>query len=398
MPNSPKNLDRPSPAAPEELWPGQPRLPHSMLDLAIDLPALRHNFRQLREICSPGVQIMAVIKADAYGHGLLPSARALQAEGADYFGVAYLAEGLSLRRAGIDTPVLLLMGIVPEEAAAAVAAHLEVALFRRDLAASLAAQARQQQTTAKVHVKIDTGMGRLGILPEEVSQFLEYLADLPELEVVGLISHFAESDVSDQSYTLKQLKDFEDLLRQVRDRGWSVPASHMANSAAIMYVNRSHLNMVRAGISLYGSPPSPEIQTRVRLQPVMSLRTQVLQLKNLPAGAGISYSRTYIAPEPIRLAVLPIGYCNGYNRLFSNRGWVLINGRRAPIRGRVCMNLTMVEVTDLPDVKHGDIVTLLGQDGTGSLSADDLAAWAETISYEIYCILGNSNYRRYLGD
>jgi alanine racemase len=398
LPNSPKNLDRLSTAAPEELWPGQQRLPNSMLDLAIDLQALRHNFRQLREICSSGAQIMAVIKADAYGHGLLPAARALQAEGADYFGVAYLAEGLSLRRAGIGTPVLLLMGIVPEEAAAAVAANLEVALFRRDLAASLAAQARQQHTKAKVHVKIDTGMGRLGILPAEVSQFLEYLAGLPELEVVGLISHFAESDVSDQSYTLKQLQDFEDLLRQMRDRGWSVPASHMANSAAIMYVNRSHLNMVRAGISLYGSPPSPGIQTRVRLRPVMSLRTQVLQLKDLPAGAGISYSRTYIAPKPIRLAVLPVGYCNGYSRLFSNRGWVLINGRRAPIRGRVCMNLTMVEVTDLSDVKHGDIVTLLGQDGAGSLSADDLAAWAETISYEIYCILGNSNYRRYLGD
>jgi alanine racemase len=369
-----------------------------MVDLVIDLQALRHNFRQLRGISGPGVKIMAVIKADAYGHGLLPSAQALEAEGADYFGVAYLAEGLGLRQAGIDTPILLLMGIMPEEAGTAVAANLEIALFRRDVAASLATQARQQHKKARVHIKVDTGMGRLGILPGEVRQFLEYLSDLPELEVTGIISHFAESDVPDQSYTLKQLKDFEDLLNQVREWGWSAPASHIANSAAILNVQSSHLNMVRAGISLYGSLPSPEISTRVRLQPVMSLRTHILQLKDLPAGAGISYSRTYIAPGPMRLAVLPVGYCNGYSRLLSNRGWVLINGRRAPIRGRVCMNLTMVEVTDIPDVKEGDTVTLLGQDGTESLSADELASLAETINYEVYCLLGNSNYRRYLGD
>jgi alanine racemase len=382
----------------QDPWPGQDKRPNGLIDLVIDLQALRHNFRQLRGICGPGVKIMAVIKADAYGHGLLPSAQALQAEGADYFGVAYLTEGLDLRRAGIDKPILLLMGIMPAEAGAAVAADLEVVLFRRDIAASLATQARQQQKKSRVHIKIDTGMGRLGLWPGEVRQFLEYLSNLPELELAGIISHFAESDSPDQSFTLKQLKDFEELLRQVRDWGWAAPASHIANSAAILHVNRSHLTMVRAGISLYGSPPSMDIPMPVRLQPVMSLRTRILQLKELPAGAGISYSRTYITPGPIRLAVLPVGYCNGYSRLLSNRGRVLIQGRHAPIRGRVCMNLTMVEVTDIPEVKEGDTVTLLGQDGRERLSADDLAAWADTISYEVYCLLGNSNYRRYLGD
>jgi alanine racemase len=381
----------------KDLPAGQSNLPNNMVDLVIDLQALRHNFRQVRQWCGPTVKIMAVIKADAYGHGLIPSAKALTAEGVDYFGVAFLSEGLCLRQNGIDAPILLLMGIVPGEAEAAVAADLEVALFRRDIAASLASQARQQNKKIRVHVKIDTGMGRLGLLPGEVVGFLEYLAARPELELAGLISHFAASDWADQSYTQKQLREFEDLLDHVRARGWPVAASHIANSAAILDVHRSHLDMVRAGISLYGSPPSLEAPTPVQLKPVMSFRTQILQLKDLPAGTSVSYSRTYISPGPLRVAVLPVGYCNGYSRLFSNRGTVLVNGRRAPIRGRVCMNLTMVEVSHLPDAKEGDLVTLLGQDGADGLSADDLAAWAGTISYEVHCLLGNSNHRRYLG-
>jgi alanine racemase len=398
LPNSPKNLEKLTAGPVDNLGFGESRPGSRMVDLVIDLQAMRHNFRQMRQVCGPRVKIMAVVKADAYGHGLVPSARALVAEGVDYFGVAYLAEGICLRRAGIATPILLLMGIMPAEAAAAVAGDLEIALFRRDIAASLAAQARQQNKKARVHLKIDTGMGRLGLLPGEVRDFLDYLAGLPELEVAGLISHFAESDVSDQSFTVKQLRDFDELLQQVRAWGWSAPASHIANSAAILHVHHSHLDMVRAGITLYGSPSSQEMPAPVQLQPVMSLRTHVLQLKELPAGAGISYSRTFVAPGPIRLAVLPIGYCNGYSRLFSNQGWALIKGRRAPIRGRVCMNLTMVDVTDIPGVSEGDTVTLLGQDGGDRLGADDLAAWAKTISYEIHCLLGNSNYRRYVGD
>lgn len=301
-----------------------------MVDLVVDLTALRQNFRQLRQFCGPAVKIMVVIKADAYGHGLLPSARALRAEGADYFGVAYLSEGLSLRQAGIDSPILLLMGVLPEEAAEAVASDLEVSLFRHDVAEALAAQARQQGKKARVHVKIDTGMGRLGLLLTEVWLFLEQLAGLPELELAGLISHFAASDWEDQSYTHKQLMEFEELLRQVRARGWTAPKSHIANSAAILDVHHSHLDMVRAGIMLYGSPPSLETPSPVTLQPVMSFRTKILQLKELPAGASVSYSRTYVTPGPMRVAVLPVGYCNGYSRLISNRGWVLIKGRQAP--------------------------------------------------------------------
>jgi len=372
--------------------------PTAMVDLAIDLAALRANFLALRQWCGPQVKIMAVVKADAYGHGLLPAATTLAAAGADYFGVAYLHEGQRLRQAGITKPILLLMGVVPTEAAAAVQADLEVALFRRDIALALAAAARDQGKKARVHVKIDTGMGRLGLLPQEVFPCLDMLAGLPELEVAGLISHLATSEWSDQTYALQQVEAFDSLLREVRQRGWTVPASHIANSGAVLALPRAHLDMVRAGITLYGSPPAPEMPAPIPLRPVMSLRTQILQVKDLPAGSSVSYGRTFLATRPLRLAVLPVGYCNGYSRLLSNCGQVLIHGHRAPIRGRVCMNLSMVEVTHLPDVQTGDPVTLLGEDGPDRLTAEELAAWAKTISYEIYCQLGNSNYRRYLGE
>lgn len=373
------------------------RQPTGLLDLVVDLAALRANFQQLRQWCGPEVKIMAVVKADAYGHGLLPVARTLQGAGADYFAVAYVHEGLSLRQAGLAAPILLLMGILPEQAAVAVQADLEVALFRRDIAECLAVRAREQGKKARVHLKIDTGMGRLGLAPTAVMPFLEFLSGLPELAVAGIISHLATSDWLDQTFSLQQVQEFNTLLGQVRDRGWSVPASHIANSGAILALRGSHFDMVRAGITLYGSPPSLEVPAPVPLRPVMTARTQILQLKELAAGSSISYGRTYCAPAPLRLAVLPVGYCNGYSRLLSNRGQVLINGQRAPIRGRVCMNLTMVEATHLSGVTEGTPVTLLGPDGPDRLSAEELAAWADTISYEVYCLLGNSNYRRYTG-
>jgi len=369
----------------------------SMVDLAVDLAALRHNYRQLRSLCDPGVKFMAVVKADAYGHGLLPAARALAAEGADYLGVGSLEEGLSLRRAGLNLPVLLLLGILPEEAEPAVAAGLEAALFRQDVAQTLAAAAAAQGKKAGVHLKVDTGMGRLGLLPEEVLPFLEGLRAYPQLEVLGLISHLAVADQEDKSYTLRQLEQFTGLLKAARDRGWELPLSHIANSAALWELKDAHFALVRPGIMLYGSPPAADRLPPVLLQPVMSLTTRVLQVKRLPPGESISYGRTYTTPDWCDLAVLPVGYANGYSRLISNRGEVLIRGRRAPIRGRVCMNLTMVEVSHLEDIQAGEPVVLLGEDRGERISGDDLAGWAQTISYEIYLALGNANPRRYLG-
>jgi len=369
----------------------------SMADLAIDLGALAHNYRQLRSLCAPQVKMLAVIKADAYGHGLVPAGRTLAKAGVDYLGVGSLEEGLALRQAGLDLPVLLLLGILPQEAENAVAADLEVVTYRPDVAQAVAAAALTQGKKARVHLKVDTGMGRLGLLPDQVLPFLESLNKHPQLEVRGLISHLAVAEIEDKSYTLKQLAQFSGLLAAARQRGFKLPLSHIANSAATWEMAEAHFGLVRPGIMLYGSAPAPHRLPPVALRPVMSFTSQVLQMKHLPPGSHISYGCTYTTTEWCRVAVVPVGYANGYSRLMSNRGEVLIRGCRAPIRGRVCMNLFMVDVSRIPEVKEGDKVTLLGTDGGERLSAEELAAWAQTISYEIYLALGNANPRRYIG-
>jgi alanine racemase len=369
----------------------------TMVDLAVDLAALEHNYRQLRGLCDPQVKMLAVVKADAYGHGLLPVARKLAAAGVDYLGVGSLEEGLMLRHAEIDLPVLLLLGILPEEAARAVGYGLEVALFRQDVAQALSDAAGHQGRKAKVHVKVDTGMGRLGVLPREVLDFLAGLKKMRHLKVMGLISHLAVADQADKTYTHKQLQEFSELVAAARAAGLSLPLSHISNSAALWELPEAHFGLVRPGLMLYGSPPAPDRPPPVELQPVMSLAARVLQVKRLPPGSSISYGCTYTTPDWCDLAVLPVGYCNGYSRLNSNRGEVLIHGRRAPIRGRVCMNLTMVEVTGIPEVKVGDRAVFLGRDRDQYLRAEELAGWAQTISYEIYCALGTANIRRYTG-
>jgi len=369
----------------------------SLMELTIDLAALRHNFLQLRQRLSPGVKLLAVVKADAYGHGLVPVARTLAGTGAEYLGVASLEEGLALRQEGIDLPIVLLLGIVPQESRAAVAADLEVILYRHDVAQALEEAGRALGKKARAHLKVDTGMGRLGVNPSEVLPFLDSLQNFANIEVLGLISHLAMADMVDKTYTHQQFQEFLTLLTAARDRGWELPLSHIANSAALIELPEGHFGMARPGIALYGSPPAPGRSWGVDLKPVMSLTTQVLQLKRLPPGRRISYGGTYTTTDWCDLAVLPVGYCNGYPRLLSNRGEVLVKGQRAPIRGRVCMNLIMVEVSHIEGMREGQPVTLLGEDGGDRLTGDDLAAWAETISYEIYCSLGTANPRSFVG-
>jgi alanine racemase len=369
----------------------------SLVELTVDLAALRHNYLQLRRRLASDAKLLAVVKADAYGHGLVPAARTLAAAGAEYLGVASLEEGLALREAGLTLPIVLLMGIIPPESQAAVAADLEVILYRKDVAQALEEAGRSLGKKARVHVKVDTGMGRLGLNPIEVLPFLEGIKNSLHLEVLGLLSHLATADEADKTYTRKQLQEFLTLLSTARGQGWELPLSHIANSAALMEVPEAHFGMARPGIALYGSPPAPGRSWGVDLKPVMSFATQVLQCKRFSPGCSISYGRTYTTTDWCNVAVLPVGYCNGYPRLLSNRGEVLMKGRRAPIRGRVCMNLTMVDISHIPDVAEGEPVTLLGADGGERLTADDLATWAETISYDIYCTLGSANPRHFVG-
>jgi alanine racemase len=304
---------------------------------------------------------------------------------------------MRLRLAGITLPVLLLLGILPEEAADAVAADLEVALFRLDVAQALASAARNQGKKARVHLKADTGMGRLGLMPQEVLPFLASLKKMRHLKAMGLISHLAVADQEDKTYTRQQLQEFTGLLAAAREEGWKLPLSHIANSAALGELPEAHLGLVRPGLMLYGSHPAPERPPPAELLPVMSLTARVLQVKRLPPGSSISYGCTYATPDWCDLAVLPVGYCNGYSRLCSNRGEVLIHGRRAPIRGRVCMNLTMVDITGIPGVKEGDRAVFLGRDQDAEVRAEELAGWAQTISYEVFCALGSANLKRYTG-
>jgi alanine racemase len=229
----------------------------SLVELTVDLAALRHNYLQLRRRLSPGAKLLAVVKADAYGHGLVPAARTLAAAGAEYLGVASLEEGLALREAGLERPILLLMGIVPPESQAAVAADLDVVLYRQDVAQALEEAGRSLGKKARVHLKVDTGMGRLGLNPPEVLPFLEGMKNSSHLEVMGLISHLATADDADKTYTKKQLQEFLTLLASARGQGWELPLSHIANSAALVEVKEAHFGMVRPGISLYGSPPAP---------------------------------------------------------------------------------------------------------------------------------------------
>ena len=238
----------------------------TMVDLAVDLTALEHNYRQLRRLCAPQVKMLAVVKADAYGHGLLPVARKLAAAGVDYLGVGSLEEGLMLRRAKISLPVLLLLGILPEEAEPAVATDLEVSLFRLDVAQALAAAAQIQGKKARVHLKVDTGMGRLGVLPQEVLPFLASLKKMRHLKVMGLISHLAVADQADKTYTHKQLQEFTALLAAARAEGFKLPLSHISNSAALWELPEAHVGLVRPGLMLYGSPPSPDRPPPVELQ------------------------------------------------------------------------------------------------------------------------------------
>lgn len=369
----------------------------SLVELTVDLAALRHNYLELRRRLSPGAKVMGVVKADAYGHGLVPAARTLAAAGAEYLGVASLEEGLALREAGLDVPIVLLMGIIPSESRAAAAADLEVVLYRPDVAQALEASGRFLGKKVRAHLKVDTGMGRLGLNPPEVLPFLESIKNFSNVEIMGLISHLATADEADKTYAQRQLQEFLALLATARGQGWELPLSHIANSAALIEMPEAHFSMVRTGISLYGSPPAPGRSWGVNLKPVMSFTTQVLQIKRVPPGSSISYGRTYTTPDWCNLAVLPVGYCNGYPRQLSNRGEVLVKGHRAPIRGRVCMNLTMVDVSRIPGVAEGERVTLLGEDGGDRLTADDLAAWADTISYDIYCTLGSANPHRFVG-
>ncbi len=352
----------------------------------IDTEALRHNLRWVRSRLDAGTGLLAAVKGDAYGHGAVPCALALAAEGVDWFGVALVEEGRELRDAGIRRPILCLGGVGPAGAEAAIEAGLTPVISTLDDAQRLDEAAGRRKVPFGVHLKVDTGMGRLGVPLPHWSGFLDKLAGLRWLRVDGICSHLAVSDEDDEGarvHTREQGRRFLGAVQDARARGFHPPLLHLANSGAILAHPRLQFELARPGLLLYGySPAGPAPQ--LPLRPVMTVRSQVLLVRDLPAGVSISYGRAWRTDRPSRIATLPVGYADGYPRSLSNRGEVLIHGHRAPVRGRVCMDLCMVDVTDIPvPVRAGDDVVLLGPQGDDRIDAWELAGWAETLAWEI---------------
>ncbi len=351
--------------------------------LEIDLDAIQENIRQVRRIVGPHVQIMAVVKGNAYGHGIAEIAHAAVAGGVAMLGVACLSEARMLQEAGITTPMLVL-GYTPAwQAEEAVRYDVRVTLFDLDTAHALSQAAQQVHRPARVHVKVDTGMGRLGVLPQEAPDFVETVVRLPGIEVEGIFTHFSVADEAEKSYTHWQLSRFHKVLHALQSRGIHIPLVHAANSAALLTVPESRFNMVRLGIAMYGLAPSAKVPLPAGFRPALTWKTIIAQVKTLPPGSFVSYGNTYRTTGEERIAVIPVGYADGFRRAPAHWGHVLVHGQRAPIVGRVCMDQTMINITHIPEVRQGDEVVLIGRQGDAEITAEEVAQRLGTIHYEV---------------
>ncbi len=368
----------------------------------IDLGAIGRNARGLRRITNPGARLMAVVKADAYGHGADEVSKIALENGADILGVARIEEAVSLRKAGYEVPILV-FGYTPSNLAKEIIDNeLIQTVHSQDDAKALARAAANQGVKIQVHLKTDTGMGRLGMPldfcrsnQDAVDEALA-IARLRDLDLKGVFTHFASADSADKTYADLQLERFIDFLNRLKSKGLEISVKHAANSAAIIEMPESHFDMVRAGISLYGLYPSDEVdRTRITLSPAMSLKSRIVYLKNVPKGFKVSYGSTWEAKEETVIATIPIGYADGFNRLLSSKGHMLVRGRRAPIAGRVCMDLTMLDVGHIPDVALNDEVVAMGRQGNGKISADEIASNLETINYEVVSTVTRRVQKRY---
>ena len=363
----------------------------------IDLSALRHNFRVLRSLISPSASVIAVVKANGYGHGAVPVSRTLVEEGVRMLGVATVEEGVELRQAGIGCPVVVLGGVDGPQAEEAHANGLSSVLFDPAQIPCLARAAGQRDRPFPVHPKVDTGMGRLGFLPGSAEAIIGALKPYKELRVEGWMTHLSSADGSeaaDREFTLGQLAAFSRGIPSVREAFGEGVAVHVLNSSGILSYRKYAFDMVRPGIALYGSLPAEGLGAELGLRPVMRLVTKIASLKELPPDHPVSYARSYRRSEPRRIAVVPLGYADGYRRSFSNAASMVVLGRRVPVAGRVCMDHTMLDVTDVPGVATGTDVLVMGE---GADTADDLARIAGTIPYEILTQVGRRIPRRFVG-
>lgn len=374
---------------------------HRATRAEIDLQAFRHNFLNLRKYLGSQTRIMAVVKADAYGHGAIPCARVAVDCGANYLGVGVIEEGIEFRESGLAAPILILGSIFPDEAEDLVRHDLATILCTLPLAQALSKEAVKQNKTVSVHIKVDTGMNRLGVAPENLPGLLDDIRVLPNLKIDAVSTHFSSADDEDLSITQAQLEKFQTALNILQKDG--VPMVHCANSSALFKFPESRFDMVRPGLILYGALPSPSLQSVLDreenlspFQPVMQWRSQIILVKPIAKGQPVSYSGSFITQRDSLIATLPIGYADGLHRNLSNKMEVLIRGKRAPQIGKICMDMTLVDVTDIHGVQAGDEAVLFGKQGDQIISVEEVAVKAGTIPYEILCNVGKRVPRVYV--
>lgn len=368
----------------------------------VDLDAIHYNMEQMHANLAPGTKMIGVIKTDGYGHGAVPIGREL--EQLDYvfgYAVATAEEALILRHAGLEKPILVLGYTFPYCYEDLIRYDIRPAVFREDSIDELAACAGKLHKAAKVHVKVDTGMTRVGIRPDESGiQFVEKALHTEGIELEGMFTHFARADETDKTSARKQLTIFQDFIEKTEDAlGVRIPVKHCSNSAGIVELPEANMDVVRAGITLYGLWPSEDVSRDIlSLRPVLSLKSHIVYCKEVDENVAISYGGTYVTPKKMRVATIPVGYGDGYPRGLSNKGYVLIRGKKAPILGRVCMDQFMVSLEDIPEAAEGDAVTLIGADGAERITMEELGALSGRFNYELACDLGKRIPRVFMKD
>ncbi|MEA3328701.1 MAG: alanine racemase [Candidatus Omnitrophota bacterium] len=361
----------------------------------INLNNIRHNYNLIKRKVGRSVKILAVVKSEAYGHGMVAVSRVLAEQKVDYLGVARLKEAVELRKAGIPTPILLFNPLFSEEIKLAVEYGLSSTVYTLSSARLLDKQARSKGRKARVHLKVDTGMGRAGVWHKQAFQLAKSISQLSNLKLEGIYTHFPSADEEDKAFTYKQVGFFKTLLDKLERSGVSIPCKHAANSAGILDVKISHLNLVRPGLMLYGVYPSRYVSKTLKLKPALSVKTRVSYLKPTPQGRSISYGRDHITCRPTVIAALAVGYADGYSHLLSNKSRVLVKGQGVPVAGRICMDQMMVDVGAVKDVKIGDEAVLIGSQGTEEITVEELADRCGTIPYQVLCWIGNKVLRKY---
>ncbi len=364
----------------------------------VDLDAIAHNMREIRKITNPNAQIMAVVKADAYGHGFMETARTLLENGADRLAVAVLQEGKQLRSRGIDVPVLILGASSAEDAEDLINFDITPNVFDYEFAKALSYEAEKKEKVTKIHIKLDTGMTRIGFVADDgdnkniVDEIIK-ISKLPYIEIEGIFSHFSTSDEYDTSYTKMQFRRFMNVVDGLEKHGLHIPIKHICNSAGIMMYPEMHLDMVRPGVILYGMYPSDEVdKTRLKLIPAMTLKSRITLVKSVDEGRGVSYGKEYITDRTTKIATVPIGYADGYLRKIAQKGVMMVNGVKTPIIGRICMDQCMIDVTNVHNIDKGDEAVIFGKE---DITIDSLAEWLETINYEVACVIGKRIPRIY---